>query len=873
MYKAKSTGTSIEKHTGNVLRAVKHLRKHNSLTLPDSWWNAVEHSAFLHDIGKIDPEFQEMLERREVAPIPHGLFSLFLIQPNNIDMDEDTISIILSSVAFHHWRSHFSELFLGNRSSEISNRVKELLKNWSDLDERVQKLKIKMEELAKEHGLNLDIISVNEFLLEDLENNGLGSTGLLIPPYTMAFLPSRIKKESEDLERLRIFVSGSLMRADHFASYAEESSGKIKPEDIEAGAYLKDVEINKSLIKVLGQKTFWQKEFLDNNSLKRENLILVAPTGVGKTEFAYLWGAGKKNITMLPMQAAVNGIWKRTVNLFETLEKGCTKDVAIMHGNASLELFKKNKENKTEHELEGKIRQSLEIARHFAKPYIVCTADQIVPAALRYPGFERIYASLMDSCLIIDEVQAYDPRAAAIVTHLIQQNNFLGGKTLLMTATLPAFIKEEVVKRVNLSKESIIKLLERPEFDWLTDSKRHHIKMDTHKGDYKQFVDEAIEKANDGKKVLVVLNTKKTALKFYNAVKNKRPDSILLHSRFTNRDRQEKEAAVYELMPNKKERNKEGCIVISTQVVEASLDLDADILFTDAAPSDSLIQRMGRVFRRFARTSGDNFPDYANVVIMINIPEGEKEEKVKKSYLAPGIGAIKSAKSNAVYDFDLTMVSLVALLAAVEEPGNLEPEKMRKLIKDKYINCFKLKGKGSHEKQTKNLKKFINKKSLVLNEKQKLQWVDTCYQLMFESFRSELDVDLGNYLNSYYETLEMLDYGYCSDKKQDAQRLFRDVSDVSIIPKEKVESFYEAVAKLIQSKNSGLSFMNLSNNIFPCYLVNCPWYKAQKAEELDINLILEKVSVSEKTKEKLSRWLTGIYVLDKPYNQSEGLKD
>ena len=52
----------------------------------------------------------------------------------------------------------------------------------------------------------------------------------------------------------------------------------------------------------------------------------------------------------------------------------------------------------------------------------------------------------MDGVLIIDEVQAYDPQAAAIITHLIQQNSFVGGQTLLMTATLPPFIGNKLYK-------------------------------------------------------------------------------------------------------------------------------------------------------------------------------------------------------------------------------------------------------------------------------------------------------------------------------------------------------------------------------------------------------------------------------------------
>ena len=61
-------------------------------------------------------------------------------------------------------------------------------------------------------------------------------------------------------------------------------------------------------------------------------------------------------------------------------------------------------------------------------------------------------------------------------------------------------------------------------------------------------------------------------------------------------------------MANKKERSERPCIVISTQIVEASMDLDADILFTDAAPADSLLQRMGRVYRRYAQQSINHVP-------------------------------------------------------------------------------------------------------------------------------------------------------------------------------------------------------------------------------------------------------------------------
>jgi len=134
--------------------------------------------------------------------------------------------------------------------------------------------------------------------------------------------------------------------------------------------------------------------------------------------------------------------------------------VALLHGDAALEMYTYARQQNLQ-ETEGERKKAIDMARHLAKPYIVCTADQIVPAALRYPGYERIFAALMDGALVIDEVQAYDPRAAAIVTHLVQQNSFFGGRSLLITATLPPFILKELRKRIGLAENQVVNLVDK----------------------------------------------------------------------------------------------------------------------------------------------------------------------------------------------------------------------------------------------------------------------------------------------------------------------------------------------------------------------------------------------------------------------------
>jgi len=71
---------------------------------------------------------------------------------------------------------------------------------------------------------------------------------------------------------------------------------------------------------------------------------------------------------------------------------------------------------------------------------------------LKYPGYEKVHATLAYSRLVIDEVQAYDPRSAAVIVKLIEDVFTLGGKVLLMTATLPDFISKAIRNRLGERK-------------------------------------------------------------------------------------------------------------------------------------------------------------------------------------------------------------------------------------------------------------------------------------------------------------------------------------------------------------------------------------------------------------------------------------
>ena len=85
-----------------------------------------------------------------------------------------------------------------------------------------------------------------------------------------------------------------------------------------------------------------------------------------------------------------------------------------------------------------------DLAKQLSYPVMISTGDQFFPYALRPPGYEKVFALLSYSRLVIDEIQAYDPKACAIVTKFMEWMHKMGGKFLLMTATLPKFVENRI---------------------------------------------------------------------------------------------------------------------------------------------------------------------------------------------------------------------------------------------------------------------------------------------------------------------------------------------------------------------------------------------------------------------------------------------
>lgn len=349
--------------------------------------------------------------------------------------------------------------------------------------------------------------------------------------------------------------------------------------------------------KVTGFTPYKYQQDCMNILAEGKSLILRAPTGAGKTEipiipFIYLRNEKLPTqlIYSLPTRVLVENVGKR-IKKYASF-KGL--DTAIHHGRNVESSF-------------------------FEEDVIVTTLDQTIGAYCCTPlsmprKFGNICAgSVATAFLVFDEAHIYDPlRGLQSMLAVIHHSSKLGIPWVIMSATLPdefiLRIKRDLESKYGIDvetwppAESNERLSETREEDFPSRRGRR-VKLIQKLNELltSSSVKEVIDNHNDKNKFLVVLNTVEKAQKLFLELKNlkdknKVDEIVLLHSRFLDEDRKKKEEKLIKLM-GKNSTNSKKVVFISTQVVEVGVDISADILLTELAPIDALIQRIGRVAR------------------------------------------------------------------------------------------------------------------------------------------------------------------------------------------------------------------------------------------------------------------------------------
>ncbi|MBL3656007.1 CRISPR-associated helicase Cas3' [Fulvivirga sediminis] len=379
---------------------------------------------------------------------------------------------------------------------------------------------------------------------------------------------------------------GLLMGADHFAS-----------------ALISETEDHLQRVFKVPNLTYYQRQHplyplsFKSTDLPQKHTLVVACTGAGKTDYLFNRTHGRVYYT-LPFQASINAMYQRVSN--ELSHSNAHLDIRVLHASSRIVPNKKGDEEN--------VLQPL-----FGSAIKILTPHQLAAIAFGMKGYEAIILDLRGCDIILDEIHTYTGVSQAIVLKLVHILKTIGCRIHIGTATMPTVLYQKVkhflgedVLEVKLS-ESELTLFNR------------HVVNKLSSMDYGiPVVKEALQR---GEKVLIVCNRVEHAQQTYEQLEENYGEvkKLLLHSRFKRGDRNKKEKRLIEEF----NAGNEPCIVVATQIVEVSLDISFDLMITECAPIDALVQRFGRVNRkRNKQTIGLYKPIY-----VVAPPDDEKQAK------------------------------------------------------------------------------------------------------------------------------------------------------------------------------------------------------------------------------------------------------
>lgn len=553
-YLAKADET-LEEHTLRLLENYQLLKKLYPTISVD--WELLKLAATYHDCGKINKNFQYKIRKnlkKVDGEVPHGHLSIGFIDYKNLpetSYDNKNIkdysrlrpALLAAAIYFHHKRDN-----IANSIEEIREKLKEALEELKNID-----INFKAEELQGIKPIKVPSTKIIEYDLSKIYS---------------ANIPN-FEREERYLEFVKL--KGLLNKLD-FAASAHEN--------IEFQNDFLEGQMNNFLnkLKVENPMATWNElqEFMKKN--RDKNIVAIAQTGMGKTEAGLLWIGNNKGFFTLPLKTAINAIYER---ILEYTEEGISKRIALLHSDTALQYLAF--ENKImDREDDYNFEDYLVRTRQLSMPLTVCTIDQVLDFVYKYLGSEMKLATLAYSKLIIDEIQMYSPELLGVIITALKWITRAGGKFSILTATMPPFLSD-------LMKKNKISFLEPKPF--INNKIRHSIKV------FEDNINaDIIAKKFNNNKILVICNTVKETQRLYNELSEMGLEKSchLFHGSFILRDKRniEKEILVF---TNK--NNKSAGIWICTQVVEASLDIDFDLLITELSDINGLFQRLGRCFR------------------------------------------------------------------------------------------------------------------------------------------------------------------------------------------------------------------------------------------------------------------------------------
>lgn len=569
---------SLEQHIRDCLLIYQGLKKAfprmAEISQEPRFWEILFTAVVCHDLGKAHDGFQHMLKTGEKSKWNsqrHELFSIPFIEA--LDFQENEKHILKLIVVGHH--KPFDVVGLNKRPRYcLIQEIKRYEKNTLFEDDN--------EDISFESMFSKQV-------QVEAAKKVANIFGISFPKQVKSQSPSSIIRNflnEKDASKHLTLLFGALKHCDHLGSALVENILTFEPDDCDS---------------LLPKSTKLYEHQEACNSVTG-NIILTAPTGSGKTESSFLWirnqmisgnSSGNRQgriFYILPFTASINAMFERLGKKIDKANWGKENaKIGMIHGKLSayLDAFLEDRQYEpNEHYLEiKKLRGQFRAA---TTPVKIVTPFQLLKHLFGLRGFEQGLFELSGSYLIFDEIHAYSPDTFAQIKVLIEfVTEQLGANIMVMTATLPSFLRKEIE---NALVNSIPIKAEQKLFE---EFQRHKVKI--LKGDINQNL-EQIEKdllSSSNRKVLVVCNTVPQAQNLFTSLKKElqEKEAVLLHGSFNAVDRNSHEQKLLA-------ENSEVRLLVGTQAIEVSLDIDFDVIYSEPAPLDALIQRFGRINRR-----------------------------------------------------------------------------------------------------------------------------------------------------------------------------------------------------------------------------------------------------------------------------------
>lgn len=568
----------------------------------------------LHDIGKATPTFQKkaspiyeqllaagMADERRTFPLAHGVHSALILQRllpttmESTEVDRDTVKAIALAIGGHHgsWIAHTE----ANQAQGTTGGAA-----WDRLQ---RELFDRMREAFDigTIGLPLDTVALNSFIT---------------------------------------FLSGFVSVCDWIAS--NETYFTYQSTDIDSRTYF---ERSLSSAAIALEELGWHRWQLDGsagvfdrmfgfepNALQRASLDVLAGvdvpprlimveylTGGGKTELAlYLTdllintcGLSGAYVAM-PTQATSNQMFSRVGQYLQSRYADQTVNLQLAHAQSDYHpLFQQYQQATMREGNESGItaeRWFHNRKRVLLAPFAVGTVDQAMLSVLQAQHhFVRQYA-LSHKVVVFDEIHSYDTYMNEIIDRLIQWLTALNAPLILLSATLSTQARQKLLIQAGAAVDALpdvpyprltvvdhsgqvqVHALPRPQ--------ARALKLFAVDGSIQTLCDLLATIYQDGGCVAVVCNTVDEAISLAYVLREHSafgPDDVILfHARFPSAWRGGIEQRVLSSF-GKDGQRPERAILIATQIIEQSLDLDFDLMITRTAPIDLLIQRAGRLHR------------------------------------------------------------------------------------------------------------------------------------------------------------------------------------------------------------------------------------------------------------------------------------